>query len=59
MPRLRSNQGYDALKCSVYAALLLQTRLKPYLNTIQLNFDDTGFRFDTAAANDGQWLQTA
>ncbi|GAA4355646.1 hypothetical protein GCM10023165_48010 [Variovorax defluvii] len=42
-------QSYDALKESVYSALVLQTRLKPYLDAIQLTIDGNGIRFDTTA----------
>jgi hypothetical protein len=43
------HQAYDALKDSVYSALVVQTRLKPYLDSIGLVVDETGVRFDTAA----------
>jgi|GEM_PF-4960638 len=36
------NQSYDALKQSVYDALFLQTRGKPYLDAITLNVDEAG-----------------
>jgi hypothetical protein len=42
-------QSYDALKESIYSALVLQTRLKPYLDSIELTIDDSGIRFDTTA----------
>ncbi|WP_179106840.1 calcium-binding protein [Variovorax sp. KK3] len=42
-------QSYDALKESIYGALVVQTRLKPYLDTILLTIDEHGLRFDTAA----------
>ena len=42
-------QSYEALKQSVYGALVLQTRLKPYLDAIELTIDERGIRFDTAA----------
>ncbi|GAA4351447.1 hypothetical protein GCM10023165_39660 [Variovorax defluvii] len=42
-------QSYDALKESVYSALVLQTRLKPYLDAIELTIDENGIRFDTTA----------
>ncbi|MDR6539339.1 hypothetical protein [Variovorax soli] len=42
-------QSYDALKESIYSALVLQTRLKPYLDAIELTLDDSGIRFDTTA----------
>lgn len=43
------NSAYEALKASVYSALVLQTRLKPYFDAITLVVDDTGIRFDTTA----------
>ncbi|WP_162573208.1 calcium-binding protein [Variovorax sp. PBL-H6] len=42
-------QSYDALKESIYGALVLQTRLKPYLDAIELTIDENGIRFDTTA----------
>jgi Ca2+-binding RTX toxin-like protein len=42
-------QSYDALKESIYSALVLQTRLKPYLDSIELTIDENGIGFDTAA----------
>ncbi|MDR6539341.1 calcium-binding protein [Variovorax soli] len=42
-------QSYDALKESIYSALVLQTRLKPYLDAIELTIDDSGIHFDTTA----------
>ncbi|NDZ16626.1 hypothetical protein C7T35_04075 [Variovorax sp. WS11] len=42
-------QSYDALKESIYSALVLQTRLKPYLDAIELTIDEQGIRFDTTA----------
>jgi hypothetical protein len=44
-------QAYDSLKESVYASLVLQTRLKPYLDQIELVIDDTGLRFDASRLN--------
>lgn len=44
-------QAYDALKESVYASLVLQTRLKPYLDQINLVFDDSGLRLDASQLN--------
>jgi len=41
--------AYDALRESVYSALVVQTRLKPYLDAIELVIDENGVRFDTAA----------
>ncbi|MEJ8849679.1 calcium-binding protein [Variovorax rhizosphaerae] len=43
------NQAYDALKDSVYVALVVQTRLKPYLDSIELMVDEAGVHFDTTA----------
>ncbi|MEW6707737.1 MAG: calcium-binding protein, partial [Pseudomonadota bacterium] len=42
------DSAYQALKESMYAALVMQTRLSPYLDSIALVFDDTGLHFDTA-----------
>ena len=42
-------QSYDALRESVYSALVLQTRLKPYLDSIELTIDENGIGFDTTA----------
>ncbi|NOT16019.1 MAG: hypothetical protein HOP21_10725 [Methylotenera sp.] len=39
-------QSYDALKESVYDALLLQTRFKPLLDKINLVIDNTGIHLD-------------
>lgn len=44
------NQAYDALKESVYSALVVQTRLKPYLDAIDLMVDESGVHFDTTSA---------
>jgi Ca2+-binding RTX toxin-like protein len=41
------NQSYEQLRESVYAALVVQTRLKPYLDSIALVIDESGIRFDT------------
>ncbi|QDL56146.1 calcium-binding protein [Rhodoferax aquaticus] len=43
------NQAYDALKSSVYGALVVQTRLKPYLDSIGLVIDEKGVQFDATA----------
>jgi Ca2+-binding RTX toxin-like protein len=40
-------QAYDALKESVYKSLALQTRLRPYLDSVELVIDDNGIHFDT------------
>ena len=45
----RVAQSYAALSESVYGALVLQTRLKPYLDSIELVIDAAGVTFDTAA----------
>jgi VCBS repeat-containing protein len=44
-------QAYDSLKESVYASLVMQTRLKPYLDQIELVIDDSGLRLDATALN--------
>ncbi len=41
--------AYDALRESVYAALVVQTRLEPFLDAVELVIDENGIRFDTAA----------
>ncbi|MFY9511407.1 MAG: hypothetical protein WAQ05_10600, partial [Rubrivivax sp.] len=43
------NQAYQALAQSIYGALVVQTRLRPYLDAVELVIDETGIRFDTAA----------
>ena len=40
------NSAYASLKQSVYDGLLLQTRLKPYLDAVSLTIDDTGIGMD-------------
>lgn len=40
------NSAYNALKESVYSALAVQTRLKPYFDAIELVIDEQGLRFD-------------
>jgi Ca2+-binding RTX toxin-like protein len=42
-------QAYAALKESVYDALVVQTRLKPYFDSIELSIDEAGVHFDTSA----------
>lgn len=44
-------QAYDSLKESVYAGLVLQTRLKSYLDRIELVIDDSGLRLDVTQLN--------
>ena len=47
--------SYTALRESVYAALVMQTRLKPYLDAISLSIDESGISLDFSgmeAAND-------
>ncbi|MEI2718893.1 MAG: hypothetical protein V9E87_01935 [Gemmatimonadales bacterium] len=39
------NASYDALSAAVYSALVTQTRLKPYLDSIELVIDESGLRF--------------
>ena len=41
-------QSYDALKQSVYEGLLTQTRLKPYMDAVELVIDENGIGFDFA-----------
>ncbi|MCE2746599.1 MAG: RTX toxin, partial [Burkholderiales bacterium] len=43
--------AYNAIKESVYGALVVQTRLKPYLDAINLEIKDTGIRFDLTQFN--------
>ena len=43
------NQSYEALRESVYAALIVQTRFAGLLDQIQLVIDENGIRFDFAA----------
>ncbi len=45
-PRDLLQLSYDALRISVYQSLALQTRLKPYLDAIDLNISDTGIHLD-------------
>ncbi|WP_165680455.1 calcium-binding protein [Metapseudomonas otitidis] len=40
------NQAYEALKKSIYDGLLLQTRLKPYVDQIGLSITDAGIALD-------------
>lgn len=40
------NESWTALEDSVYGALALQTRLKPYLDRIDLVIDEAGMRWD-------------
>ncbi|WP_280513504.1 calcium-binding protein, partial [Paracidovorax oryzae] len=42
-------QSYEQLRESVYAALVTQTRLRPYLDSVELVVDEKGIRFDTSA----------
>ncbi|WP_367154192.1 calcium-binding protein [Methylomonas sp. HYX-M1] len=42
-------RSYDNLKESVYSSLLLQTRLKPYLDEITLKVDANGIQLDFSA----------
>ncbi len=41
--------AYAGLRESLYGAIVVQTRLAPYLNAIELVIDETGIRFDTMA----------
>ena len=42
-------QSYENLRSSIYETLSVQTRLRPYLDAIQLTIDDTGVHFDLTA----------
>lgn len=44
-------QAYEALQESVYSALVVQTRLRPYLDAVALTIDESGIHFDTSAMN--------
>lgn len=39
-------KSYEALRENVYSALVVQTRLQPYLNSVRLLIDDAGIRID-------------
>lgn len=41
------NAAYTALRDSVYGALTIQTRLKPYFDAISLSVSEQGLQFDT------------
>lgn len=43
------NQAYETLRESVYSGLLLQTRLAPYLDAVQLVIDAQSIHFDATA----------
>ncbi|PPK76541.1 hypothetical protein B0F87_103148 [Methylobacter tundripaludum] len=43
------NQSYNSLAASVYDSLILQTRLKPYLDSISLTLTDGGIGLDFSA----------
>jgi hypothetical protein len=50
--------AYTALKESVYGALVMQTRLKPYLDQISLSIGESGIALDFSAmeaVNDFEW----
>jgi Ca2+-binding RTX toxin-like protein len=44
-------QSYDALRESVYSALILQTRLKPYLDAVALEINSDGINLNFDAMN--------
>ena len=59
-------QSYAQLKESVYDGLVMQTRLKPYLDAVTLSIDESGVRLDYSgketvkeAANDSAWRRVA
>ncbi len=43
--------AYASLKESLYASLVLQTRLKPWLDAIELVIDENGLKLDATALN--------
>ena len=43
------DKAYQALRDSVYATLALQTRLRPYLESVDIRFNSTGISLDTSA----------
>jgi Ca2+-binding RTX toxin-like protein len=45
------NQAYDALRESTHYAMVVQTRLKPYLDAVDLVIDAQGVSFNTTALN--------
>ena len=45
------NQAYASLTDSIYSALVLQTRLKPYLDLVDLVIDNNGIHLDATALN--------
>lgn len=45
-------RAYDSLVESVYASLVMQTRLKPYLDAVELVIDESGLKLDARALND-------
>ena len=51
-------QAFDALKESVYAALVPQTRLRPYTDQIGLVIDSAGIRFDVSNVIDAVQAKT-
>lgn len=59
------DQSYQALTDSVYSSLVLQTRLKPYLDAIELRIDESGIGLDYTAmmakfpVNDSSWVAAA
>ena len=40
------HQAYEELRQSVYSALVLQTRLRPYLDAVELTTNESGVSFD-------------
>ena len=55
-------QSYAQLKESVYAGLVLETPLKPYLDAVNLTIDGSWIRLDFSwmtAANDFEWRSMA
>jgi VCBS repeat-containing protein len=45
------DEAYASLRENVYASLVMQTRLKPYLDMLDLVLDDNGLRLDASRLN--------
>lgn len=58
-------RSYAELQQPIYDGLVLETRLKPYLDDIALQSDESGIRLDASAmeqrlaANDSAWREVA
>jgi hypothetical protein len=51
--------SYAALQDSVYGTLVMQTRLKPYLDEISMTIDASGIALNYSGANDVEWRRKA